>query len=74
MFKFNKIALAAAVLAIGASAASVSFAREAGEVRGEGAGHPAIETRGDVVAREAGEARGEGAGHPAIETRGDIVA
>ena len=50
MFKFNKIALAAAVLAIGASAASVSFAREAGEARGEGAGHPAIETRGDIVA------------------------
>ena len=67
MFNFNKIAMAAAVLAIGASAATASFAREAGEgPRGEGKGHPLSDLKGDVVAkREAGEGpRGEGPDHP----------
>ena len=60
------MAMAAAVLAIGASAATASFAREASEgPRGEGKGHPVIGTTGEVIARETGEgARGEGPGHP----------
>ena len=76
MLKLNKIAMAAAVLAIGVSAATASFAREASEgPRGEGAGHPAIDTQGAIVAREASEGpRGEGAGHPAIDSQGAIVA
>lgn len=76
MIKLNKIALAAAVLAIGCSAVTASFAREASEgPRGEGKGHPAIETRGDVLAREAGEGpRGEGKGHPLSDVKGDTVA
>ena len=74
MFNLNKIAMAAAVLAIGASAATASFARESGEARGEGSGHPLSDVKGDVVARESGEARGEGSGHPLSEVKGDIVA
>ena len=50
MFNLNKIAMAAAVLAIGASAATASFARESGEARGEGSGHPLSEVKGDIVA------------------------
>ena len=64
MLNLNKIAMAAAVLAIGASAATASFAREASE------------GQSDVVAkREASEGpRGEGAGHPAIDSQDDVVA
>ena len=51
MTKFNKIAMAVAVLTIGASAATASFAREAGEgARGEGSGHPLIDVKADFVA------------------------
>ena len=51
MFNLNKIAMAAAVLAIGASAATASFARETSEgARGEGKGHPAIDSQVDLVA------------------------
>ena len=86
MIKLNKIAMAAAVFAIGASTVTASFAREAGEgARGEGRGHPAIETMGDAVAREAGEGargegegkgrgKGEGKGHPLTDVKGDVVA
>ena len=76
MSKFNKIAMAAAVLAVGLSAATASFAREASEgPRGEGKGHPAIETMGDVLAREASEGpRGEGKGHPLIDTTDAVLA
>ena len=76
MFNLNKIAMAAAVLAIGASAATASFAREAGEVRGEGAGHPVIDSQDATVAkREASEGpRGEGAGHPVIDSQSDVMA
>ena len=50
MFNLNKITMAAAVLAIGASAATASFAREAGEgPRGEGIGHPVIDTQSNVA-------------------------
>ena len=75
MFNLNKITMAAAVLAIGASAATASFAREAGEgPRGEGIGHPVIGTTSDVVAREAGEGpRGEGIGHPVIDTQSNVA-
>ena len=75
MTKFNKIAMAVAVLTIGASAATASFAREAGEgARGEGSGHPLTDVKGDVVAREAGEgARGEGSGHPLSDVKADFV-
>ena len=76
MSKFNKIAMAAAVLSIGFTAATASFAREASEgPRGEGKGHPAIETMGDVLAREASEGpRGEGKGHPLIDTTDAVLA
>ena len=96
MFNFKKLAIAAAILTIGASAATSSFAREdkaprghdprlssttgdvvareKGEVRGEGAGHPVSGAAGEIVAREKGEVRGEGAGHPAIDSQGNVVA
>ncbi len=49
-------------------------AREASEgPRGEGKGHPVIDTK-DVIAREASEGpRGEGKGHPVIDTK-DVIA
>ncbi|MEO5658662.1 MAG: hypothetical protein ABIQ90_02540 [Polaromonas sp.] len=50
MLTLNKVAMSVAILALGASAATASFAREAGEVRGKGAGHPAIDSNHDVVA------------------------
>jgi hypothetical protein len=72
---FTKTQLVIALTAaIGIGAATASFAREAGEgPRGEGKGHPVIQTK-DVLAREAGEGRrGEGKGHPVIQTK-DILA
>lgn len=39
-------------------------AREAGEPRGEGPGHPVSDQMPATIAREAGEPRGEGPGHP----------
>jgi hypothetical protein len=80
MSYFQLSAICAAVaLASAAAAASVPaanersasqagwhpvVAREAGEPRGEGTGHPVSDQMPATVAREAGEPRGEGTGHP----------
>lgn len=70
--KTNLVVALTAALAL--SAASVSFAREGNEgPRGEGTGHPLIQTN-DSIAREAGEGpRGEGTGHPVIDSK-DVIA
>ena len=76
MFNFKKIAMATAILTVGATAMTTSFAREASEgPRGEGKGHPAIETQDAVVAREASEGpRGEGKGHPLTDRAESVLA
>ena len=51
MFNFKKIAMAAAILAVGATAMTTSFAREASEgPRGEGKGHPLTDRAESVLA------------------------
>ena len=82
MFTQTKLAFLISALVAGttfansAAATSVTnepIAREAGEVRGEGAGHPAIEVKDQLARRGEAETRGEGAGHPAIEVKDQLA-
>lgn len=88
MLKQTKIAFLVGTLLAGAAFANTAttlvvnepIAREAGERRGEGAGHPAIEVKDQLARRgrddRAGDdrgGRGEGAGHPAIEVQDQLA-
>ena len=81
MLKLTKIAFLVSTLLAGAAFANTAttlvvnepIAREAGERRGEGAGHPAIEVKDQLARRGEAETRGEGAGHPAIEVKDQLA-
>ena len=82
MLKQSKIAFLISALVAGAAFANTAtaaltvnqpIAREAGEPRGEGAGHPAIEVKDQLARRGEAETRGEGAGHPAIEVQDQLA-